>query len=145
MNLPSFWRRGTFTVPEVATLTGRPEATIRTYMARTPIIDFMGMKQNGRLYLSAQDAFYFWLVAELCQHGIPARPSMLSAAPMVNDIYDELPKYGYLVVTHRNGVASFELTDEPSFDERTTVVIPLRKAVERLIEKAAEIYATEAT
>ncbi len=142
MTLPIYWRRASFTVAETAEMIGVSEETLRTWLARAPINDFLGAKTGGRLYLSAQDGLFYLMVKELTAFGVPVRTAMLSSAPHVDGQDDEICPEQYLLVQHRDGTTRFHLTDTPSFDDRTTLIIPIRRAVERLLEKAGEIYAT---
>ncbi|UYQ70659.1 hypothetical protein OF122_11295 [Pelagibacterium flavum] len=144
MTLPQYWRRASFTVPEIAKLIGTVDATLRSYMVRTPVDDFMGAKTGGRIYLSVQDAFYYFLVSELSAYGVPSRAAMYAAADIANQCDDHLPREELLVVRISGGASKFHLTNERPTDDKPALVLPIRALAEVLIEDAKAIYASEA-
>ena len=143
MELPIYWRRASFTVPEIANLIGVPNATLRSYMVRSPTNDFMGAKTGGRLYLSLNDGFYYALVAQLSAYGVPSRSAMHAAAGIANQCDDELPREDFLVVRTNGGVTEFSLTSVRPADDRPALVLPIYALAEVLIADGRDVYAAE--
>lgn len=143
-DLPSFWRRASFSVSETADLIGVTEETLRTWLARNVTNDFSGAKTGGRIFLSANDAYYFLLVRDFTGFGVSVRVAMLAAQQHAEEVGDCLPSEDFVLVRYENGKASFELTNSPEFHERPTLVVPLRQSMLHLIDRAAEVYVREA-
>lgn len=142
MNLPQYWARASFSIAEVAELIGVSEVTLRTYLARNPEPDFLGTREGRRVYLSCRDAFYYMLVSELSEFGVPVRSAMHVAA---RQAAGELPDHDYLVVRAKGGISQFELTDDRPTDAHPALVLPIRALAEVLIDDAAKVYATDAS
>jgi len=142
MTLPTFWRRASFTVSESAALTGATEDALRGWLARNINNDFNGAKTGHRLYLSAQDCFYYLLVRHLTHFGVPVRTAMYASAERANGAEYELPRDEFLVVRTDGSTTNFNLTSDPEFG-KTTLVLPLRAIALDLLEAAAVVYATE--
>lgn len=142
MNLPTFWRRASFTVSESAALTGASEDALRGWLARNISNDFNGAKTGHRLYLSAQDCYYYLVLRHLTQFGVPVRTAMFTAAQQANFAEEALPGDEFLVVRTDGTTTEFSVTDSPEFG-KTTLVLPLRALALDLLEAAAKVYATE--
>lgn len=140
MTLPSFWRRAAFSVAEAADILAVPEDTLRTWMAREPSGDFLGLRQGGRVFLSGNDIYFYALVREFTTYGVAVRIAMLTAAPIAEFSTHDLPPEKYIIIRRRVGVSEFEQTSEPDLETRPAVVIPLRKLAEVLIDRASGIY-----
>jgi len=138
MPLPTFWHRATFSVVEVADLIGVPEDTLRTWLMRTPMNDFLGVRDGGRVWLSGQDAFFYLLVKHLSAGGVPVRTAMYAAAGYANDLEDSLPDE-MLVVRTAGGKTTFELTFAPDLS-KPALVLPLHELASDLIDRAARFY-----
>ena len=143
MTLPRFWRRGSFSVVETADLVGVTAETLRTWLARAPLPDFLGVKTAGRIWLSGLDAFYYSLVRELTAYGVPVRTAMLAAATHANDCDDRLPREEYLVVRIDGDSINFRLTNIRPDDDRPALVLPIRAIAAQLIDRAAAVYVEE--
>lgn len=142
MELPSFWRRAAFTVAETAALIHVSEDTLRTWLARNVANDFSGVKEGGRIRMSAQDAFYFLLVRDFTGFGVPVKTAMLTATFQAQEVSRDLPLDPFLLVRANGASWTFELTDAPEFGA-ATLVIPLRQSMLDLIDRAAAVYARE--
>jgi hypothetical protein len=143
MQLPTFWRRASFTVAESAALVGVTEDALRGWLARNTFNDFNGAKTGYRLYLSALDCYYYLLVKQFTQFGVPVRTAMFAATQYANEAAYDWPDHNFLVVRTDGSETDFKLTEKPEFDGQTTLVVPLRALAQDLLEAAAIIYATE--
>ncbi len=142
MTLPNYWAEPSFAVAEVAELIGTPEVTLRSYLARCPEGDFLGNRDaSRRVHLSCRQAFYYMLVSELSEYGVPVRSAMHAAAGIART--DPSDMESLLVVRSSGGVSEFSLTNERPADDRPALVLPIRALAEVLIEDAAIVYATE--
>lgn len=141
MSLPVYWGEPSFAVSEVAELIGTPEVTLRSYLARCPEGDFLGRRDaSRRVHLSCQHAFYYMLVSELSEYGVPVRTAMHVAAGIAR--CDPAKMNDYLVVRTASGVSEFELTDELPNDTKPALVLPIRASAGVLIADAGQVYAS---
>lgn len=145
MNLPSFWRRASFAVSEAADLLGLPEFTLRTWMARAPFNDFLGAKIGHRVFLSAQDMYFYLLVREMTRFGVPVRAAMHEARDIADAMDEALPNGERLVIRHGAGSHSFEIINDLDFTTDSGAILPLRSLAVGLIERAAVVYLEEAS
>jgi hypothetical protein len=129
--------------PNRAFLVAFAEDRVRPWLARNVSNDFNGAKVGNRLWLSGNDAFYYCILRELIAFGVPVRTAMYSAEPIANAATYAPPVEEYLLVRTRGGTTDIEVSDSPNISERPTLVIPLRKMWERLLDRAAEINATD--
>lgn len=143
MNLPLFWRRASYTVAEAAEILCLPQDTLRTWMAREPTGDFLGTKNGGRISLSGNDLFFYGLLSQLTEYGVPVRTAMHTTHSIVKFCTDRLPVEKFLVVQKYATFFNFSLTDDVDIGERTSLVIPLQTYAARLIDKCAEVYVNE--
>ena len=145
MTLPSFWRQAAFSVVESARLLDVPEDTLRTWMARVPFNDHLGVKNGGRIFLSGHDLFFWSLVRDLSAYGVGLRTAMLSVQAIANAAAHALPNIEMMVVRKTApDVWGFELVDDPEFTSSSALVIPLRALAISVIARGGVIYATEA-
>lgn len=143
MNLPTYWRRASFTVPESAALIGASEDALRGWLARNTINDFNGAKTGHRLYLSALDCYYYLLVRHLTTFGVPVKTAMLASSQYANEAIYGWPDHEFLVVRTDGVKTDFSLTGSPEFNARTTLVLPLRALAQDLVDDAAKVYSAE--
>lgn len=142
MQLPTFWRRASFTVAESAALIGVTEDALRGWLARNTFNDFNGAKTGYRLYFSALDCFYYLLIKHFTAFGVPVRTAMLAATGYANEATDDLPDNSYLVIRHGGvGKTEFESTLDPTFSAEPAAIIPMRALAEDLIAAAAVVHA----
>lgn len=141
--MPEFYRRASFSVAETADLVAVSEDTLRTWLARNVSNDFNGAKTGNRLWLSGLDAFYYCILREMIAFGVPVRTAMYSAEPIANAATYAPPVEEYLLVRVRGGITDIEVCDSPNITDRPTLVIPLRKMWETLLERAAVINAKD--
>lgn len=137
---PAFWRQPCFRVREVADLIGVDEGTLRTWLARAVVFDFIGRKSRGRIYMSARDAFYWLIVRDLIGTGMACRTAMLAAA---SHAYAQPARY--LIATRDGARSTLESSDALPDSVTTSVVIPLSSHLEALLRQAGEIYAQDDT
>ncbi|MBB4113463.1 hypothetical protein FHT80_002789 [Rhizobium sp. BK226] len=140
MTLPSFWRLPSFSVAETADLVGATEVTFRAWLTRAPHGDFLGTKTSGRIHFTGREAFYWYLVAQLSAYGVPIRTALCAAAEHATD---SLPGHEWLIVKTAGDVTNFELAEDIPADAAPALILPLRALAVSLIERAANVYATE--
>ena len=142
MQLPTWWGQPCFTVVEAAELAGVPEMTLRTWLARCPVSEFLGERQGGRVFLAAKHAFCFALVAKFTRFGVPVRVAILTAADFARGIGSSQPGE-HLVVVVDGDRTSFDLTQAPDIKSAALVIL-INQLAQDFIANAATIYATEA-
>lgn len=139
MTLPRFWRRASFSVDETAEIIGVSSDCLRGWLARLPTNDFAGLKQDGRIWLSGQDAFFFLLVATLTVWGIPVRDAFREAGKLVEDLDDGIDESTYIAVTSRAGEWHFEPWALEEYGPTPTLIIPMHELYSQHIEQCARI------
>lgn len=139
MSAPRFWRRATFSVDEAAEIIGVSSDCLRGWLARLPFNDFAGLKQDGRIWLSGQDAFFFLLVAALTQWGVPVREAFSRAREITDDMYDGPEGDPVIAVTSRAGERHFEPWVFEEYGPTPTLIIPLRELYEEHLERCGKI------
>lgn len=140
MTLPAFWRQPSFSVVETSDLVGVSESTLRAWLTRAPLGDFLGTKTANRIFFSGREVFFWSLVAHLSDYGVPIRTSLFAAAQHATD---DLPDDRWLIVRTARDVTDFELADEIPVSTAPALVLPLRALAVGLIERAAVVYAME--
>lgn len=138
MSPPPFWRRASFSVDETADIIGVSRDCMRGWLARLPFNDFAGLKRDGRIWLSGQDAFYFLLVSVLTMWGVPVRVAFQEAGAIVDEM-DDGPQFGKLVVTSREGERHFEPWVFEEYGPTPTLIIPIRDLYEGHLERCGKI------
>ncbi|SCB41719.1 hypothetical protein [Rhizobium multihospitium] len=145
MTLPIFWRRADFSVAETADIVDVPEDTLRGWLARNLVPEFTGVKSGSRLWFSAHDALYFAILRELTAYGVSVRPAMREAGSIANNTADGELDHEYMIVRTNGAATDFEMTDAVVIDDKPGAVIPLRGVLERVLDRAAAVHATEAS
>ncbi len=138
MTVPSFWRQPSFSVAETAELVGVSEVTLRTWLTRAPLGNFMGTKTANRIFFEGREIFCYLLVRHLSSYGVPIRTAIHAAALHATD---NLPLDKWLVVKTADDVTDFQLTEDIPLTVTPALVIPLRALALDLIERAAAMYA----
>jgi hypothetical protein len=140
MTLPEFWRRPSFSVAECAELAGATEVTLRSWLARAPLGDFLGEKTSGRIFFSCREVFYWSLVAHLSKYGVPIRTALFSATQHATD---SLPLDRWLIVKTAGDVTDFSLAEDIPDIYAPALILPLRALAISLIGRASTVYATD--
>ncbi|WP_028748016.1 hypothetical protein [Rhizobium mesoamericanum] len=145
--IPAFYRQACFAVSETAGIAEVSEDTLRTWMARN-VTDYTGQRKDGRrLWFSAHDAYFFALLRDISAYGVSIRVAMYNAARLADDAIDIPPICDEVLVVRTEGdVSGFQLISRTEMVEvdKASLYIPLRQVWQRVMERAAATYASEA-
>ena len=143
---PAFYRQRCFSVSETADIAELTEDTLRTWLARNTS-EFCGDKRGHRLWFSAHDAYFFTLLRDMVGFGVSVKIAMYNAARLADDGEAGGPLIDEVLVIRRDGdTTRFRLMSrhEMAEVEQASLFIPLRQSWQRVIERAAVHFTSEA-
>ena len=134
-----------FSFADVAKITGVSVDTLRSWNTRNPT-EYLGGKQGYRIFFNALDCYFFSLVRDFINFGVPARTAMHTAARFTDEAHNGGPVDGEILLVRVDGEKTeFQLIQSgDDFDRsRPTLMVFPDDNWRVTMERARAIYATE--